>query len=170
MNLTVGLRERFELHTIDKLAAILSCALERSPASGLKSWVGRNYDLKAAYKQYGIHRADREFVRLAVNRPGCDKPQLLGLNALPFGSVSSVSAFLRVSHALWRIGIGIVLGKVLWTAYFDDFTNVCRSVLQSNTAWVIECIFDLLGVSFDRSGKKAIDHAPVFEHLDFRST
>ena len=163
LNLTVGLRERFELHTIDKLAAILSCALEKSPASGLKSWVGRNYDLKAAYKQYGIHPSDREFVRLAVNRPGCDKPQLLGLNALPFGSVSSVSAFLRVSHALWRIGI--VLGKVLWTAYFDDFTNVCRSVIQNNTAWVIECIFDLLGVSFDRSGKKAIDHAPVFGTL-----
>ena len=163
LNLTVGLRERFELHTIDKLAAILSCALERSPASGLKSWVGRNYDLKAAYKQYGIHPTDRDFVRLAVNRPGCDTPQLLGLNALPFGSVSSVSAFLRVSHALWRIGI--VLGKVLWTAYFDDFTNVCRSELQSNTAWVIECIFDLLGVSFDRSGKKAINHASVFGTL-----
>ena len=27
LNLTVGLRERFELHTIDKLATVLVCAL-----------------------------------------------------------------------------------------------------------------------------------------------
>ena len=112
LNLTVGLRERFELHTIDKLAAILSRALERSPASGLKSWVGRNYDLKAAYKQYGIHPTDREFVRLAVNRPGCDTPQLLGLNALPFGSVSLCKCLPKgeqraVAHR-HRFGKGVV--------------------------------------------------------------
>ena len=55
LNLTVGLRERFELHTIDKLAVILASALERAPAGSLHDLVGRNYDLKSAYKQYGIH-------------------------------------------------------------------------------------------------------------------
>ena len=146
LNLTVGLRERFELHTIDKLAAVLACALDCAPPSHLTSWVGRNYDLKAAYKQYGVHPEDRELVRLAVNRPNQEAPEMLGLNALPFGSVASVSAFLRVSYALWKIGI--VLARVLWTSYFDDFTNVCRSVLKANTAWAIECLFDLLGVTF----------------------
>ncbi|CAE7032271.1 NaCP60E [Symbiodinium sp. CCMP2592] len=163
LNLTVGLCERFELHTIDKLAAILSCALERSPASGLSGWVGRNYDLKSAYKQYGVHPVDRALVRLAVNKPGEEEPLLLGLNALPFGSVASVSAFLRVSFAIWKIGS--VLARIVWTAYFDDFTNVCRRILKDNTAWVIECLFDLLGVRFDRSGKKAIDHATSFATL-----
>ncbi|CAE7253337.1 NaCP60E [Symbiodinium sp. CCMP2592] len=163
LNLTVGLCERFELHTIDKLAAILSCALERTPASGLSGWVGRNYDLKSAYKQYGVHPVDRALVRLAVNKPGEEEPLLLGLNALPFGSVASVSAFLRVSFAIWKIGV--VLAKIVWTAYFDDFTNVCRNILKDNTAWVIECLFDLLGVRFDRSGKKAIDHATSFATL-----
>ena len=163
LNLTVGLKERFELHTIDKLAAVLACALDCAPPSHLTGWVGRNYDLKAAYKQYGVHPEDRELVRLAVNRPNQEAPEMLGLNALPFGSVASVSAFLRVSYALWRIGI--VLARVLWTSYFDDFTNVCRSVLKANTAWAIECLFDLLGVTFDRSGKKAVEHAAIFGTL-----
>ena len=163
LNLTVGLRERFELHTIDKLAVILASALERAPAGSLHDLVGRNYDLKSAYKQYGIHPSDREFVRLAVNCPGHTGPRLLGINALPFGSVASVSAFLRVSHALWRMGL--VLAKVLWTAYFDDFTNVCRGCLKDNAAWAIECLFDLLGIAFDRTGKKAIDHASSFATL-----
>ena len=61
--------------------------------------------------------------------------------------------------------IGIVLARVLWTSYFDDFTNVCRSLLKDNTAWAIECLFDLLGVSFDKSGKKAVEHATVFNTL-----
>ena len=91
--------------------------------------MGRNYDLKAAYKQYGVHPEDRALIRLAVNRPNQEAPELLGLNALPFGSVASVSAFLRVSHAIWKIGI--VLARVLWTSYFDDFTNVCRAILKS---------------------------------------
>ena len=163
LNLTVGLRERFELHTIDKLAAVLACALDRAPPSYLKDWVGRNYDLKAAYKQYGVHPEDRDLIRLAVNRPNHEAPELLGLNALPFGSVASVSAFLRVSHAIWKIGI--VLARVLWTSYFDDFTNVCRAILKSNTAWAIESLFDLLGVVFDKSGKKALEHATVFGTL-----
>ena len=163
LNLTVGLRERFELHTIDKLAAVLACALDRAPPSYLNDWVGRNYDLKAAYKQYGVHPEDRALIRLAVNRPNQEAPELLGLNALPFGSVASVSAFLRVSHAIWKIGI--VLARVLWTSYFDDFTNVCRAVLKSNTAWAIESLFDLLGVVFDKSGKKALEHASVFGTL-----
>ncbi|CAE7226396.1 NaCP60E [Symbiodinium sp. CCMP2592] len=121
LNLTVGLRERFELHTIDKLAAVLSCALEWAPAGHLNHWVGRNYDLKSAYKQYGIHPDDRDLVRIAVNRPGQDSPEILGLNALPFGS--------------------------------------------DNTAWAIESLFDLLGISFDRSGRKAVEHAAVFGTL-----
>ena len=64
---------------------------------------------------------------------------------------------------MWKIGI--VLARVLWTSYFDDFTNVCRSVLKANTAWAIECLFDLLGVTFDRSGKKAVEHAAIFGTL-----
>ena len=52
------------------------------------------------------------------------------MNSLPFGAVGSVSAFLRVSYALWRIGV--VLLKAFWTSYFD-FSVVARSELTHNT-------------------------------------
>ena len=153
LNGTVGLRERFELHTVDKLAAMLVTALGEASSEGLKGWVGRTYDLKSAYKQYGIHPFDREHLRLAVNRPGETDPTLLGVNSLPFGATGSVSAFLRVACAVWRIGV--VLLKLVWTSFFDDFSNVTRDVLANNTRWAIETLFDLLGINFDRDGKKA---------------
>ena len=59
----------------------------------------------------------------------------------------------------------MALAKIVWTAYFDDFTNVCKRSLKENTAWVIESLFDLLGIRFDRTGKKAIEHATVFSTL-----
>ena len=163
LNGTVGLRERFELHTVDKLAAMLVTALGRASPEGLKGWVGRTYDLTAAYKQYGIHPFDREHLRLAVNKPGEEAPNLSGVNSLPFGATGSVCAFLRVACALWRIGL--VLLKLVWSSFFDDFSNVTRDVLANNTRWAIETLFGLLGVNFDRDGKKAPPYAPVFNML-----
>ena len=49
LNGTAGLRERFELHTVDKLAAMLVTAQGQASPDGLKGWVGRIYHLKAAY-------------------------------------------------------------------------------------------------------------------------
>ena len=163
LNGTVGLRERFELHTVDNLAAMLVTALDEASSEGLKGWVGRTYDLKSAYKQYGIHPFDREHLRLAVNRSGETDPTLLGVNSLPFGATGSVSAFLRVACAVWRIGV--VLLKLVWTSFFDDFSNVTRDVLANNTRWAIETLFDLLGINFGRDGKKAPPYAPVFNML-----
>ena len=163
LNGTIGLRERFELHTVDKLAAMLVTALGQASAEGLKGWVGRTFDLKSAYKQYGIHPFDREHLRLAVNKPGEASPNLLGVNSLPFGATGSVCAFLRVASALWRIGV--VLLKLVWSSFFDDFTNVTRDVLANNTRWAIETLFDLLGINFDRDGKKAPPYAAVFNML-----
>ncbi|CAE7420275.1 unnamed protein product, partial [Symbiodinium pilosum] len=71
LNGTIGLRERFELHTIDKMAAMAVRALGSAPDEGLADWVGRTFDLRSAYKQYGIHPSDRQRFRIGVNRPGC---------------------------------------------------------------------------------------------------
>ena len=124
LNGTVGLRERFELHTIDKLAAMAVYALGTAPAEGLSDWVGRTFDLKCAYKQFGVHPHDRDRLRIAVNQPDSDQPALLGANSLPFGATGSVSAFLRISMAVWRIGL--VLLKLVWSSFFDDFSNITR--------------------------------------------
>ena len=163
LNGTTGLRERFDLHTIDKFAVMVAFAFEHGSNAGLASLSGRTFDLKSAYKQFGVHPLDRQHLRIAVNRPGAGTPELLGVNSLPFGAVGSVSAFLRVSYALWRIGV--VLLKAFWTSYFDDFSVVARSELTHNTQWAIECLFDLLGIKFDRDGKKALPFSQTFNML-----
>ena len=55
---TIGLCERFEIHTIDKLSAMAVRALGAASEEGLTDWVGRTFDLKSAYKQYGVHPCD----------------------------------------------------------------------------------------------------------------
>ena len=68
INSTVGLRERYILHTVDKLAAILSHLFYEF--GGVPDLRGRTYDLTAAYKQYGINKESRNFIRLALRKPG----------------------------------------------------------------------------------------------------
>ena len=95
INGAAGLKEAFQLHTADRLASMLlkaaSLAPEAIPASS-----GRVFDLKSAYKQFGVSEADRDLVRIAVNEPGKSSPTFLGINALPFGAAGSVARFLRV--------------------------------------------------------------------------
>ena len=106
---------------------------------------------------------DRQLLRIAVNRPGFEDPVVLGVNSLPFGSVASVPAFLRISYAVWRIGV--YLFGVVWSALFDDYSCICPEDLRDNTSWTIEMLFDLLGVVFAREGKKAEPFQPCFRML-----
>ena len=86
LNLTVGTKEKFSLHTIDQLCGMLDHSFKCSKGQHCKV-LGRTYDLKSAYKQFGLCSHDRDFVRIAVNKPGAKDPVLLGLNALPFGAI-----------------------------------------------------------------------------------
>ena len=74
-----------------------------------KGPMGKTYDLRNAYKQYGIDSGDRSVLRTAVWNPAAPKVQLLGLNALPFGAIGSVSSFLRISMAIWYQVFGLVV-------------------------------------------------------------
>ena len=162
LNATVGLFEKFCLHTIDKLASMMAYAFDvvKGP---MPECVGRTFDLKSAYKQYGVCAEDRARFRIAVNRPGHSSPAILGVNALPFGGVGSVAAFLRISIALWRIGT--VLFKVFWSAYFDDYSVISSKQLCANAQWTVENLFDLLGLRFAKSGSKAAPFDTTFEML-----
>ncbi|CAE7351602.1 NaCP60E, partial [Symbiodinium sp. CCMP2592] len=162
LNATVGLLEKFCLHTIDKLAAMMAHAFD--VVSGvMPECCGRTFDLTAAYKQFGVCAADRERLRIAVNRPGHHKPSFLGVNALPFGGVGSVAAFLRISVALWKIGI--VLFRLFWSAFFDDCSIVSAKSLESNAQWTVETLFDLLGFRFAKDGSKAEPFGVTFNML-----
>ena len=71
---------------------------------------------------------DRDLLRIAVNKPGAAEPILLGLNALPFGAIGSVAGFLRISFAIWWIGV-FGMG-IAWSAYFDDYSSLTRPELS----------------------------------------
>ena len=69
LNFSVGLSERFQLHTMDQLPAMVSRNLNRCDQRRHPKVHGRTYDLKSAYKQFPVSPADRDVLRLAVQSP-----------------------------------------------------------------------------------------------------
>ena len=117
--------------------------------------VGKTYDLRSAYKQFGVSVETRDLLRLLVWDSDQHKPCVLGINALPFGASGSVSAFLRISMALWYVGtVGL---KLCWTVFYDDFTVICKRRLSHGTSIAAEALFDLFGMWYAKEGSKAVE-------------
>ena len=136
----MGLPEKIVLQSIDQMCAMLCWSLRKAGGAGHPPVVGRTFDLKSAYKQFGLRAADRNLLRIAVADPARATPVLMGLNSLPFGGVGSVAGFLRVSLATWFTGMAGL--KICWTGYFDDFSAVSRPEFQRSATWSIESLFD----------------------------
>ena len=163
LNLTVGLHEKFKLHAIDFLAAIMGHAFRTCPPGFIPAVKGCTYDLKSAYKQFAVSEGDRNTLRMGVNVPGQEAHAVIGFNSLPFGAVGSVAGFLRVSQALWYIGyFGLGL---LWSAFYDDFTLLTRAELEQNSSWACESLFSLLGMRYATEGKKFLPFDSLFRTL-----
>ena len=75
--------------------------------------------------------------------PNTQKPEVFKQKVLPFGSVASVTAFLRISQAIWKLGT--VLFGLMWSSYFDDFYSVEEVSLSRHTDMVISALFGILG-------------------------
>jgi hypothetical protein len=59
--------------------------------SAMEGVVGKTYDWKNAYKQYGVCAADRSVLRIAVWNPDLKRVQYLGLNALLSGQLARLT-------------------------------------------------------------------------------
>ena len=153
----------FHIQSIDQMCAMLSWSLRQSDQGHHPSIVGRTFDLKAAYKQFGLSEFDRKLLRIAVRDPSRKDPVLLGVNALPFGGVGSVAGFLRISLATWFTGVAGL--KLCWTGYFDDFSSICRPELQMSTTWAVDSLFTLIGLDYAKDGPKAPAFSQVFKML-----
>ncbi|CAE7032457.1 unnamed protein product [Symbiodinium sp. CCMP2592] len=163
LNCTVGLPEKMRVHSIDILASMLRRALELCGGKATCGWLGRTYDLQAAYRQFGISSVARELLRIVVNKPGAEQPILLGANSLPFGAVGSVAGFLRLSMAIWTLGlVGL---ELCWSAYYDDFPTVTSEPLLENTSSCVDRMFRLIGLDYATEGKKAPQFASCFAAL-----
>eukprot|EP00435_Cladocopium_sp_Y103_P011386 s2311_g3.t1 len=85
---------------------------------------------------------------IVVFNPRSNKAEIFQQMVLPFGSVASVTAFLRCSLALWFIGSTLL--NFTWTSYFDDFLSLAESEAAVHTEMCVSLFFHFLGWSLSR--------------------
>eukprot|EP00435_Cladocopium_sp_Y103_P062782 s463_g24.t1 len=162
VNATLGLCEKLRVQAVDELCAYLASMLDSSGDTDFPKLVGRTYDLRSAYKQFGTDPWHSDHLRIAVKGPseGCRVFRAL---ALPFGASGSVVHFLRISASLTFIGVAALM--LVWTSFFDDFTCLCCIEEEKNISFYIESLFRMLRVDFADSGDKAVPFTPRFKTL-----
>eukprot|EP00438_Fugacium_kawagutii_P031568 Skav201075 [mRNA] locus=scaffold5595:979:2202:- [translate_table: standard] len=145
VNQSVTQTEGVTIHTIDHIASMVSYWLRASSSlNGRAELVAKCWDLSDAYKQ--IPLSDEAYHRdafLAVYCPESQKAEVFRQKVLPFGSIASVTAFLRVSLALWAVGNAKL--KLAWSAYFDDFLSLSEKASSTHTDLCISAMFSFLG-------------------------
>ena len=99
VNAAYGLREKLRVQSIDELCSYLAYILDHCDEPAALELVGRTFDLKQAYRQFGVDPYHHELLKIAVRKPG-GSYQLFRVGALPFGAVGSVTAFLRISNCI----------------------------------------------------------------------
>eukprot|EP00438_Fugacium_kawagutii_P024944 Skav213201 [mRNA] locus=scaffold2826:375883:385109:- [translate_table: standard] len=145
VNQSVTQTEGVTIHTIDHIASMVAYWLRASSSlDGRAELVAKCWDLSDAYKQ--IPLSDDPYSRdafLAVYCPDSQKAEVFRQKVLPFGSIASVTAFLRVSLALWAVGNAKL--KLAWSAYFDDFLSLSEKASSKHTDLCISAMFSFLG-------------------------
>ena len=119
VNFAVTQHEGVTIHTIDHIASMTACWMKSGHLSLADPLVAKCWDLSDAYTQVPL--SDNAFELdsyLAVYDPSSKDAKIFKQRVLPFGSIASVTAFLRVSLAIWKIGSSLL--KLMWSAYFDD--------------------------------------------------
>ena len=84
--------------------------------------VERSISLVPIYTQFAARPDPHAFSHIMVLNPVTGQMVAFKVKSLPFGSVRSVHAFLRVAHSLWFLLVQ-ELG-VLTTNYFDDYITL----------------------------------------------
>ncbi|CAL1162087.1 unnamed protein product, partial [Cladocopium goreaui] len=110
--------------------------------------------------------AGRKHPRMAVRSPMDGAVSMMGFNASPFGAVGSMAGFLRVSLAVWLIGLVVLRAalQLCWTVLPDDHIVLGREELPNIPSYIpprsFVTLLDLLGLTFAKGGKR---HVP-FNH------
>ena len=162
-NSTCGVSERLRVHAIDELASYIVGCLTNLTETSMDEVVGKTCDLKSAYRQYEVRKLDRDLWWLVGWNPHVQKVRLLGINALPFGAIGSHSTFLRMSTAVWSLGIKGL--RLCWTSFFDDYTSLSRRSNSKSAEVYAECLSQMLGIGFATEGKKAVNWATKIKAL-----
>ena len=153
VNSCVQVTEAPNPHTADVLASLLMQAMTACPNA--EGWCVRTLDLKDAYRQCAIATSSFAFSHIVVREPSTGLPKVFKMLALPFGSIKSVHAFLRIAHSLWYLAACAL--DVMWTNYFDDYVCCCPKGEANHLSMTVHAFFHLLGWSFAKTGSKAVD-------------
>ena len=163
VNSAFGMTEKLRVDSIDEIVAGISVLMDTdgfgARATGL---LGRTFDLKSAYKQFGVDAAHAERLRIAVKKPGGGIGYFKVL-ALPFGATGSVAAFLRISAAIAYVGTKGL--SIPWSVFFDDYTALSPKGLGADTTFYAKALFKLLGINFASEGSKAPPFSEKFKTL-----
>ena len=144
VNFAVTQNEGVTIRTIDHIAAMTSCWMKNGNLNHRDPLVAKCWDLSDAYKQVPLSDNALELDSyLAVYDPSSKGAKIFKQRVLPFGSIASATAFLRVSLAIWKIGSSLL--KLMWSAYFDDFLCLARESEAKHVDFCVNSIFSLLG-------------------------
>ena len=158
VNSAFGMTEKLRVDAIDEIVAGISVLLDSHEfGTRSKGLLGRTFDLKSAYKQFGVEK-----LRIAVQRPGGGVGYFRVL-ALLFGATGSVAAFLRISSAIAYVGTKGL--SIPWSVFFDDYIALSPSGLEADTTFYAEGLFKLLGINFAAEGSKAPPFSKEFKTL-----
>ena len=90
LNKTIGVVEKYRTHAMDEISAYLRCQARCQDLPGSSfQLLGRTFDLKAAYKQFGVSLSDRDLLRIAVRDTDCGRVRFLALPEDQHGCVVS---------------------------------------------------------------------------------
>ena len=144
VNFAVTQNEGVTIHTIDHIASMLAFWMRSGSLRPEDGLVAKCWDLSDAYKQVPLpDEAFHPDSYLAVYDPSCSSAKIFKQCVLPFGSIASVAAFLRVSLALWKVGSPLL--HLMWSVYFDDFLCLARSRESKHVDFCADALFSLLG-------------------------
>lgn len=162
INAAFGLTEKLRVQSVDELCSYLAILLDDDRCDRQAPIVGRTFDLKAAYKQFGVDAYHAKNCGIAVKQPAGGVKTFL-VRALPFGATGSVAGFLRIAASLTYIGLyGL---DVIWTNFFDDYTAICRASEKRNVEFYVTALFRLLGITYADEGDKAPEFSETFHSL-----
>ena len=88
-------------------------------------------DLKDAYKQFGIHKEDRNKAVVTLKSTSGAGVDHYVMNCLPFGAVASVHNFNRVARLVWALGVKLL--KLSWLNYYDDYPMISHAAISLST-------------------------------------
>ena len=150
------MQEKLRVETIDEIVACLLVAMDRVTDRGKPELVGRCFDLKSAYKQFGVDQYHTKHLKIALKTTR-GEVAFYDVLALPSGPVS---AFLRLASSMAFIGVAGL--SLTWPVFFHDFTCVSSRQMKDNTSFYAE---SLLGMCFAEKGPKAPPFDSTFKTL-----